>query len=327
MKRRTLIGAGAGLGVMALSRAGIAEDLASYPSKPVRIVVGFPPGQASDVVARIIAAKLGEEFNQSFIVDNKPGAAGIVAHEAVKSTRPDGYTLLIGSTATLAVNPTLYRQLSYDPLKDFTPISGLTATPMYLMINPGLPITSVRELVAYVRARPGRLSYPSAGSGTSSHIVMEMFKKQNGLDLVHVPFKGAPAAMISLQSGDTPIAFDIASVIAPHATAGKVKILATTAAQRTSQFPEVPTLVEEGLPGFVFVPWSAILAPAGTPGPIVEKLNAAVNRALKSKEMAAYLGNNTSSDLGGTPDALASFMRDEIERWGNAVRVSGAKVD
>jgi tripartite-type tricarboxylate transporter receptor subunit TctC len=327
MQRRTLIGLGAGLGIAAASRAGVAQDLASYPSKPVRIIVGFPPGQASDLVARIMAAKLGEEFDQSFIVDNKPGAAGIVAHEAAKTTKADGYTLLLGSTATLAVNPTLYRQLPYDPLKDFTPICGLTATPMYLMVNPSLPIANVRELVAYVRARPGQLSYPSAGSGTSSHIVMEMFKKVNGLDLVHVPFKGAPPAMSSLQSGDTPIAFDIASVVAPHAVAGKVRILATTAAQRTPQFPEVPTLVEEGLPDFVFVPWSALLVPAGTPGAIVDKLNAAVNRALKGKEMAAYLGNNTSSALGGPPDALATFMREEIERWGNAVRISGAKVD
>lgn len=327
MHRRNFIGPAACLGIVAITGEGFARDQSPYPSKPVRIVVGFPPGQASDVMARMIAAKLTQDFKQSVIVDNKPGAAGIVAHEAVKNAKPDGYTLLVGSTATLAVNPTLYQHLPYDPVKDFAPVAQLSATPMYLAVHPSLPVSNVQELVAYVRERPGQLSYASAGSGTSSHIVMEMLKKRAGMDLLHVPFKGSPGALASLLSGDTPVGFEIASVIIPHATTGKVKLLGTSSTERTPQFPGVPTLVEQGLAGFVFAPWSAMLAPAGAPAPIVETLNAAINTALQEKDFQAYLASSGSAARGGTPDALEAFIYSEMKSWGDAVRVSGAQVD
>lgn len=326
MQRRALIGLAASLGAVTAFRDGRALATEPYPTKPMRIVVGFPPGQASDVIARILAAKLTEAFGQSAIVDNKPGAAGIVAHEAVKNAKPDGYTLLVGSTATLAANPALYSNLPYDPLKDFVPIALLISSPTYLIASPDLPVAGFREFVAYARERPGKLSYASAGAGTSSHIVMEALKKREGLDIVHVPFKGSPAAMASVQSGDTPIAFETATAATPQAQAGKIRVLATTAATRTAQFPDAPALVEE-LPGFVFVPWAAMIAPAGTPAPIVEKLNAAVNRALQEKEMQAFVASIASVTRAGTPAELQAFMRSELALWGDAVRASGAKLD
>jgi tripartite-type tricarboxylate transporter receptor subunit TctC len=327
MQRRALIGLAGGLGAVTALRGALAQIAEPYPVKPMKIVVGFPPGQASDVIARMLAAKLSEAFGQSAIVDNKPGAAGIVAHEAVKNAKPDGYTLLVGSTATLAVNPSLYRNLPYDPLKDFVPVALLISSPTYLIASPDLPVAGFREFVTYARERPGKLSYASAGAGTSSHIIMEALKKQEGLDIVHVPFKGSTAAMASVQSGDTPIAFDTATAVTPQAQAGKVRVLVTTAAKPTSQFPDAPALVEAGLPGFVFVPWAAMVAPAGTPAPIVEKLNAAVNRALQEKEMQTFVASIASVTRAGTPEELQAFMRSEIAIWGEAVRTSGAKLD
>ncbi|CAN5271526.1 tripartite tricarboxylate transporter substrate binding protein [soil metagenome] len=327
MQRRTLIGLAAGLGAVTALRGALAQTAEPYPVKPVKIVVGFPPGQASDTIARMLAAKLTDAFGQSFIVDNKPGAAGIVAHEFVKNAKPDGYTLLVGSTATLAVNPALYRNLPYDPLKDFVPVALLISSPMYLIASPELPVASFREFVAYARERPGKLSYASAGAGTSSHIIMETLKKREGLDIVHVPFKGSSPALASVQSGDTPIAFDTATAVTPQAQAGKVKVLATTATKPTLQFPNAPALAEAGLADFVFVPWAAMVAPAGTPAPIVEKLNAALNRALQEKEMQTFVASIASVTRAGTPDALQKFMRGELALWGEAVRTSGAKLD
>lgn len=326
MQRRTLFGLAAGLGAATALQGALAQTAEPYPTKPVKIVVGFPPGQASDTIARMLAAKLTDALGQSFIVDNKPGAAGIVAHEFAKNAKPDGYTLLVGSTATLAVNPALYRNLPYDPLKDFVPVALLISSPTYLIASPDLPVAGFREFVTYARERPGKLSYASAGAGTSSHIVMEALKQREGLDIVHVPFRGSPAAMASVQSGDTPIAFETATVATPQAQAGKIRVLATTAATRTAQFPNAPALVEE-LPGFVFVPWAAMVAPAGTPAPIVEKLNAALNRALQEKEMQSFVASIASVTRAGTPDELQKFMRDELAIWGEAVRTSGAKVD
>ncbi len=327
MHRRALIGLAGGLGVVTALGGALAQTAESYPTKPIRIVVGFPPGQASDTIARILAAKLTDTFGQSVIVDNKPGASGIVAHESVRNSKPDGYTLLVGSTATLAANPALYSHLPYDPMKDFVPVALLISSPTYLIASPELPITNFREFVTYARERPGKLSYASAGAGTSSHIIMEALKKREGLDIVHVPFKGSPAAMASVQSGDTPIGFETASAATPQAQAGKVRVLATTAAARTPQFPDAPTVAESGLSNFVFMPWAAMIAPAGTPAPIVEKLNAAVNRILQEKEMQAFAASIASATRAGTPQELQAFMRNELALWGEAVRASGAKLD
>jgi tripartite-type tricarboxylate transporter receptor subunit TctC len=326
MQRRALIGLAGSLGAVTALGGALAQTAEPYPTKPLRIVVGFPPGQASDTIARILAAKLTDTFGQSVIVDNKPGASGIVAHESVKNSKPDGYTLLVGSTATLAANPALYSHLPYDPMKDFVPVALLISSPTYLIASPDLPVTSFREFVTYARERPGKLSYASAGAGTSSHIVMEALKKREGLDIVHVPFKGSPAAMASVQSGDTPIAFETATAATPQAQAGKIRVLATSAATRTAQFPDAPALTEE-LPGFVFMPWAAIVAPAGTPAPIVGKVNAAVNRILQEKEMQTFAASIASTTRAGTPEELQAFMRGELALWGEAVRASGAKLD
>lgn len=327
MQRRALIGLAGGLAAATALSGALAQTAEPYPIKPVKIVVGFPPGQASDTIARMLAAKLTEALGQSFIVDNKPGAAGIVAHESGKSAKPDGYTLLVGSTATLAVNPSLYRNLPYDPLRDFVPVALLISSPTYLIASPDLPVAGFREFVTSARERPGKLSYASAGAGTSSHIIMEALKKQEGLDMVHVPFKGSTAAMASVQSGDTPIAFDTATAVTPQAQAGKVRVLATSAAKPTPQFPNAPALAEAGLRDFVFVPWAAMVAPAGTPGPIVDKLNAAINRILQEREMQTFVASIASVTRPGTPEELQKFMRGELAIWGEAVRTSGAKID
>lgn len=309
------------------SAAWPARAETDYPKAPVRVVVGFPPGQASDLVARLLAAKLSTALGQSVYVDNKPGAAGIISHQQVKSAKADGYTLLMGSTATLAVNPALYKSLPYDPQTDFEPVALISLSPMFLVCAADVPAQSPADWIRRTRANGQPLSYASAGSGTSSHIVMESFKKATGLELLHVPYKGSADALRAIMAGEVQCGFDISSAVMPHAQASKLRLIATTAEARLEQAAGVPTLRESGFPDFVFSPWSAVMAPTGVPREIVARLNKAINQALQDPEMVAYRNTTGSTASGGTPEELDAFLRTERKRWGMAVRLSGAKVE
>lgn len=318
----------AGLGAAtAVTPGAFAQDGAVYPTRPIRLVVGFPPGQALDIGARVISARLTEVIGQPVVVDNRPGATGIISHEAVKNAAPDGYTLLMGSGASLAINPGLYRRLPYDPLRDFSPIALINTSPMFLVSGQAMPVHDVREMIAYVKARPGQLSYGSGGSGLTQHIAMEMLKKQAGLDLLHVPYRGSPAMVTDLIAGRVQFGFDTSTSILPHAAEGRVKLLGISSSERSAQAPEVPTIAEQGLPGFLALTWGCIVGPAGMPAPIVALLNAAVNRVLAMPEVVAHYANAGSTIRSGSAAMFGQFMAEEIARWGEAVAASGAQVD
>jgi tripartite-type tricarboxylate transporter receptor subunit TctC len=270
---------------------------------------------------------MAEELKQAVYVDNKPGATGIVAHQFVKQAVPDGYTFLFGSTATLAINPSLFRKLPYDPLKDFAPVAMLWVSPMFLVASPDLPANTFAEAVAYVKANPGKTTYGSGGSGSTQHISMELVKKELGLDMMHVPYKGTPAMLNDLIAGRVDFAFESASAIIPYIQAKSVKALATSVATRLPIMPDVPTLAEQGLPGFEAVTWAAFVTPAGTPAPVVARLNEAANKALVSKDMTDNFAKTYAQPRPGTPADLDAFLRKEIAKWGRAVAVSGAQVD
>jgi tripartite-type tricarboxylate transporter receptor subunit TctC len=324
-QRRTLIACA--LAVIAPFTVAQTTPESSYPSRPIRMVVGFPSGQAIDGVARFFAQKLGEELKQSIIVDNRAGASGIIAHEHVKNSLPDGYTLLITSGATMAINPALFKKLSYDPLKDFTSVILTNTTPMFLAVNPSVPVVTFPEMMTYVKARPGKLAYGSGGSGLTQHIAMEMLKKEAGVDLLHVPYKGSPAMVTDLIGGQVQFAFDTSTSILPHAANGRVKLLGVTSLTRSAAAPNVPTLAEQGLPGFEALTWAGLVAPAGTPQAIVEKVNSAMNRVLKTPATATYLAGIGATVSGGTAADFDRFIRKELVRWGKAVKDSGAQVD
>jgi tripartite-type tricarboxylate transporter receptor subunit TctC len=309
------------------SAATTARAQTAYPDRPVRLVVGFPPGQSIDIGARVIASHLSADLGQPVVVDNKPGASGIISHEAVKIAPPDGYTLLMGSGASLAINPGLYRKLPYAPLNDFTAIALINWSPMFLVANKDVPVHNLQEMIEYVQASRGQVSYGSGGSGLTQHIAMEMLKKEAKLDLLHVPYRGSPAVVTDLLAGRVSFAFDTSTSILPHAREGRVRLLAVSSPERSAQAPDVPTLAESGLPGFAALTWAGLVGPAEMPEPIVGRLNAAVNRALKEPEVVKHYRNAGSTIGGGSPDEFRTFMAAEIKRWGEAVAASGAQVD
>ena len=298
-----------------------------FPNHQIRLVVGFPAGQSSDVGARIIAARLSEDLGQSVFVDNKPGASGIIAHEFVKNSAPDGYTLLLSSTAPLTINPFLYRKIPYDTLRDFTPLALINTSPMFLVTAPDSPFNNLQELIAYAKAHPGKVSYGSSGSGTTSHIAMEMLKTATGLDATHVPYKGSATLITDLIGGRVQVGFDAASSIAPLLAAGKVKALATSASERSAKFPQVATVAEQGVPNFQALTWAGLVGPAGMPAPLVEQLNAAVNRALKNPKVQEHFASVGSTVNGGSAASFDQFLHQELLRWGPAVKASGAQLD
>lgn len=322
--RRVLNKALAGGPVLA---AAPAQERPAYPSRPVRIVVGFPAGQSLDIGARVIANRLTEELGQAVFVDNRPGASGILSHEAVKTAAPDGHTLLMGSGASLAINPGLYRSLPYDPLRDFAPIALINSSPMFLAVSAGVPVRTLQEMITYVQARPGQVSYGSSGSGTTQHIAMEMLKREAGLDLLHVPYRGAPAMVTDLIAGRVDLAFDTSTSILPHAAGGRVRLIAVTSQERSPRLPDVPTVAESGMPGFLALTWAGLVGPAGLPTTVVDRVNAAVNRALTRPEVVAHYAATGSTIAGGTPAEFRAFLEAEIGRWGAAVLASGAQVD
>lgn len=299
----------------------------AFPARPIQLVVGFPPGQASDVGARVVAAKMAEELKQSIYVDNKAGAAGIIAHQFVKNAAPDGYTLLYGSTGTLAINPSLYKKLPYDPLKDFAPVVLLNSSPMFLATATDTPVKNLKEMIAYAKSKPGQISYGSSGNGVTQHIAMEMLKKEAGLDLVHVPYKGSAPMVTDLIAGRVQFAFDVSTSILPHAKSGRIKLLGVSSSERSPVAPDVPTIAEQGLAGFEAQTWAGLLVPIGTPGAVIEQLNAVANHALKAKEIVEHYAKTGSTIKGGSSGFFAQFLKQEVAKWGRAVVASGAQIE
>jgi tripartite-type tricarboxylate transporter receptor subunit TctC len=298
-----------------------------YPAKPVRILLGFPVGQATDVLARIVAVRLSSQYGQQFFVENRPGAAGIIATDLAAKAEPDGYTLLASSSGPLAVNPALYAKLPYDVARDFVVFAGLGVVPYAVVVDPNSPVKDIKGLVAYAKANPGKLNYASGGSGVTNHLVTEMFKAAAGIDMQHVPYKGGPAALTDLIGGQVDVMFETLTATLPLVKSGKLRAIAVSSAERASALPDMPTISESGYPGFTGVPFVAMAAPAKTPKPIVNRLNADVNRILNLPEVKQSFLAAGTEPLVMTLEQLDEFVKTESVKWGKAVKASGAKVD
>jgi len=310
------------------SGAGESAQAAGYPDRPVRLVVPFPTGGGADSLARLIMPKVAHALGQPIVIDNKAGAGGNVGAELVAHAAPDGYTLLYGTNGTHAINPSLYRNLPFDPIRDFIPVSRMTEIAAMLIVNPTLPVNSTAELIEYARAHPGKLNFASAGNGTTSHLAGELFKTQAGINIVHIPYRGGALAMTDLIGGQVQMMIEVMPNASPQVASGRVRGLAVSTAKRFPGVPDVPTIAESGLPGFEASAWDGVFVPAGTPQPIVQRLNAAIRNALEDPELAAaLLARGAQPVISTTPESFARFIATSAERWGQAVRASGAKVD
>ncbi|NDP42504.1 MAG: tripartite tricarboxylate transporter substrate binding protein [Aromatoleum sp.] len=299
----------------------------AFPSKPVKLVVPFPPGGPLDVIGRSIAQKLTEAWGQSVVVDNRPGAGGNIGADLVAKSPPDGYTVVMGALSTHAVNPSLYPTMPYDAVRDFAPITLVATTPNVLVINPSLPVNSVKELIAYAKANPGKLSFGSGSNGSAGHLAGELFKVDAGVDMVHIPYKGGAPAMQGLLAGDTQLMFDNLANSMPQVKAGKLKALAVTTGQRSKMVPELPTMAEAGVPGFDIATWFGLLAPAGTPPEVIARWNADVVKILNAQDMRERLTAQGAEAAPTSPAEFAVFIGRELAKYARIVKLSGAKVD
>jgi tripartite-type tricarboxylate transporter receptor subunit TctC len=298
----------------------------NYPAKTVRIIVPFPVGGIADLYARLIGARWTEAWGQPVVVENRTGAGGNIGAEMVAKSLPDGYTLLMGSLGTHAVNVSLFSRLPFDPVRDFAPIALALEAEGLLVVHPSVPVKNVAELIAFARAKPGAVTYASAGAGTASHLAGELFKTMARVDMVHIPYKGNVPAITDLLAGQTSLLFGTMPTVLPHAKAGKLRALATIGAARAAASPDLPT-VAESLPGFEVVNWVGLFAPAGTPPQITRQLNAEVQKFMQSKEITARLTNEGARFIPMTPEQFGAFVRAEIAKWAPVVKASGAKAD
>jgi tripartite-type tricarboxylate transporter receptor subunit TctC len=297
-------------------------------AKPIVYVVPFTPGGSTDIVGRTLAQKLGESLKQSVVVDNKPGQAGGIGAAYVARSAPDGYTLFGGTISTHAINASLYKKLPYDPMKDFEPVSLVARLPNVLIVNSQLGVNSVAELVALLKKDESKRIFASSGAGTSTHLAGEMFADLIGVKLTHVPYKGTPPALTDVAAGQVPFMFDQVTAALPMVKSGKLKLLAVTTGKRIALVPELPTMIESGIPGFEMSSWQAVYAPKGTPKPIVQRLNAEIVKALKQPDVRARLSDQLAMEIvGSTPEELHDFMAKEIPRWAELVKKSGAVAD
>jgi len=310
--------------VTALCASAFGAWAQAYPTKPIRIVVGFPPGGGNDIIARLLGAKMQETWGQSVVIDNRPGAASIIAAEHVAKSAPDGYTLLVNATGGMSVNPVLYAKLPYDSLKDFVPISMVGSFPLVLIVNPSVPANSVPELVAYAKANPGKRNY-SSGS-TAFQVATEMFKQMTGTDLRHIPYKGSAASITAVIAGDVQMTIVDTPPLVPQIKAGKVRALGVTSAKRSSSMPEIPT-VAEAVPGYEMVLWIGMFAPAGTPLEIAAKLSAEVVRIVKLPDIRKKLDGMGVEPLGNTPEQVSEWIRREIAKYGPVVKAANIKAE
>ncbi|MFT4192068.1 MAG: tripartite tricarboxylate transporter substrate binding protein [Comamonas sp.] len=319
----TALGAwGASASPLGLSLAHAADE--RWPTRPITYVVPFTPGGSTDVIGRVLAEKLGQRLGQPVVVDNKPGAAGAVGASFVAKARADGYTLFGGTISTHAINASLYKNLAYDPVKDFEPVSQSAFLPNVLMVDPNLGVNSVQDLVALLRKAPGKRLFASSGAGTSTHLAGELFAGLIGVPLTHVPYQGTPPAMMDVSAGLVPFMFDQLTAARPLVQGGKLKLLAVTTGQRVAAAPELPTMKEAGIGDFEMSSWQAVYAPKGTPPAIVNRLSREIAAIVQLPEVRAKLGEMGMELVGSTPAQLAALMAHEIPRWAEVVRKSGA---
>ena len=304
-----------------------AQEASGWPAKPVTLVVGFPPGTATDSVARVLAERFTTRLGQSFVIDNKPGQGGSVGAAAAAKAKPDGYTFVVSATAPMSINPYVYPKLTYDPMKDFSPVGIHTWLPYAIVVNANTKFQTYADLRAAAMADPGRLTYASIGNGTTSHLIMLLLQQRTGLKLTHVPYKGSAQAQTDLIGGQVDMTFDTVVSMLPHIKSGKLRPLAVSTLKRSPLLPDVPTLHELGVSNFEVGAWLGMLAPAGTPRSIVDKLNQELNLALDDEGVKSKLTAMGSEILKNTPDEFAVFIRSENERWSKLVRETGAKVD
>jgi tripartite-type tricarboxylate transporter receptor subunit TctC len=296
---------------------------ADYPSKPIRMVIPFPPGGPNDMLGRLLADEMGKNLGQAIVVENRGGAGGTIGTDVVAKAAPDGYTILLSGTASLSIAPSLYKHMNYDPIKDLSPIGLVGTAPSVLLINPKLPINNVAELIAYAKANPGKLNFASAGIGTPPHLAGELFKSMAGADMVHVPYKGGGPAMVDLMAGQVQMYFCGISSALPQIKQKTVKPLAVTSQKPTEQMPDMPTIASSGLPGYAVENWYAIVAPPRTPAPIIERLNTALNKILGEanvKKQMALLGIDPQ---GSTPAELATYQKTEMDKWAKVTKDAG----
>ena len=314
---------GSGLTIAGMSSAS--AQGAAWPSRPIRIIVPYPPGGVGDTFTRSLAQQLSERLGQPVLIDNKPGASQIIGAEAAAKAAPDGYTMFLGSVTSLAINARSMKRLPYDPIKDFAPIAMCFGTPMYLVVNPAVPAKTVTELIALAKSRPGQLSFASIGQGGSLHLAGELFKSMTGVDLTHVAYKGSAPALADVIAGQVNMIFDPGVSSLPHVKTGKLRALAITSSRRSDSTPDIPTLSEAGVPGYEASLWFGLVAPAGTPGAIVSKLSGEVTQIVRSAAMRERFAPFSLELIGGTPEEFSATIRSEIPKWGKVLQ--DAKVE
>ena len=311
-------------GVVCAPLASLAAD---YPERPIKLIVPYPPGGTADVMARLVAAG-AKSLSQSVIVENKGGAGGNIAAEHVARAAPDGYTLIMGNAPILAINPSLYKKISFDPVKDFAPITPIAEVPLFLVVTPSSPYKSVGDILAAAKKSPGGINYASGSVGSTTHLAMELFKSMAHVDLVHIPFKGSGPALTALVAGQVQIMFELMPSATPFVKAGQLRALAVTSSQRSENFPQLPTIAEQpGLDGFQVSSWFGVLAPAGTPRPVIDTLNAAFKKEVTAPEFKTRLEKLGAVPMSGGPKEFEELIKHELVKWAAVVKASGARVE
>jgi tripartite-type tricarboxylate transporter receptor subunit TctC len=299
----------------------------SYPTKPIRIMVAYTPAGTTDILARLIGQKMTEKWGQPVIVENRPGANGNIGTELAARATPDGYSILMATAATHSINNTLYPKLTWDAVKDFAPVSLVARVPNLMVVNNSLPVKSVKDLVAYAKASPGKLAHGSPGYGSTAHLSMELFKSLTGITMTHVPYKGSAGVLADVMAGQIALTMDNIPVYLPQARAGKIRALAVSSAKRAAGAPEIPTLAEAGVPGFEAVSWFGLVAPAATPKPIVQALWAETARILKLPDVSRRISELGAEPVGSTPQEYAAFIQSEIVKWRGVIKDAGVRLE
>ena len=326
-ERRVRSGFAAALALLFCAALAGAAWAQTYPTKPIRFIVGFVPGGGTDMMARMLSRKLSDSMGQQVIVDNRAGSSGVIAAVIAAKAPPDGYTLFAVTISTLATNVSMYSKLPYDPIRDFAPVTLTAMSPYLLVVNPSTPAATLKELIALAKATPGKLNHSSAGSGGGNHLSQELLKFMAGIDIVHVPYKGAADPLTALIAGEVQASFKLVTTALPQVRAGRLKALAITSAQRLAVVPEVPTIAEAGVPGYEATSWQGVVLPAGAPRAIVNRLYGEIAKALQTPDVKERLAAEGSTPGGITPEEFAVHIKREITKWAKVVKASGAKAD